>query len=537
MLLVMSMLFMVSYVYIIFHSTVMILEYELFNLSSVSMSFAMIIDGISISFGAVVTIISACVFMFAVSYMSEDEYFSRFIWLLLSFVVSMNLLIFSGSLFSVLLGWDGLGITSFALIIYYQSNQSLYAGYKTLMINRIGDAVIVVSTAVFVIFGQLSVYSMTNSMWLLVFILSVAGLTKSAQYPFSSWLPAAMAAPTPVSALVHSSTLVTAGIYLIIRLSTNMPLSQNLLSFLLVVGSITCLLGGWAASVENDLKKIIALSTLSQLGVMVFSLGLGSSVLALFHLYTHAMFKALLFLSAGAFLYMSFGTQDIRLLGSIGPAAPVVVVMFNLSSLCLLGAPFLSAFYSKHTILEMAYSSGSSVIALIIMGVGTAFTGKYVVRSLKAISWGNCVQVGSLSSPSLLMVLPMVILGAGGIMCGKMFMSLNPGLLSMVFIPSYFSMVVNFLTLSGVIIGLILDTKVSSHVLSSMFFLVPSFMSSSKVLSPLVKGLKNLDHGWLEPSSLFGFRPHQMSYFSSLMLSWPLTPGVIGRGGFIVIML
>jgi len=365
-----------------------ILDFHLFSLSSISFGFAFIIDEVRLSFRIVVTLISGRVFFFSNKYMSEDPYADRFIWILLSFVISMNLLIFSGSLFFLLLGWDGLGITSFALIIYYESSESQMAGFQTLIINRIGDVIIVLSMFLFCCRGQFSIFMIRDKMFYLsgvILILCVAGLTKRAQFPFRSWLPAAMAAPTPVRALVHSSTLVTAGIYIIIRLSINRALSSNSISLLLLCGSVTCLLGGWAATFENDIKKVIALSTLRQLGVIVFSLGIGFPFLRLFHLYTHALFKALLFLTAGHILIVTFGNQDIRIIGGLGIRIPFTSLIFTLRRLCLVGAPFLSAFYSKHLILELILFSPLNFIRVLIIIVATLMTAKYVFRRLKGV--------------------------------------------------------------------------------------------------------------------------------------------------------
>ena len=195
-----------------------------------------------------------------------------------------------------------------------------------------------------------------------------------------------MAAPTPVRALVHSSTLVTAGIFLIIRLRYRIPLNAECKSILVFVGAVTCLLGGWSATYENDLKKVIALSTLSQLGVMVYRLGLGLPNLALFHLYTHALFKALLFLAAGNILMARWGSQDIRLLGRVGVSIPYTIVIFNLRSLCLIGGPFLRAFYSKHLILEISAGSTFNSFSFLCIIVARFFTAKYVICTLKCIS-------------------------------------------------------------------------------------------------------------------------------------------------------
>nr|YP_002791083.1 NADH dehydrogenase subunit 5 [Onchidella celtica]AAR21544.2 NADH dehydrogenase subunit 5 [Onchidella celtica] len=508
----------------------LILEYDLFALSSVVFSFSAVVDKISLSFGAVVTLISACVFTFACKYMEEDLYFYRFIWLLLAFVISMNLLIFSGSLFWLLVGWDGLGITSFALIIYYQSYESLTAGFQTLMVNRIGDSLIVSGTALFVIEGQFTFTSLIPSMGVLVFLLSVAALTKSAQYPFSAWLPAAMAAPTPVSALVHSSTLVTAGIFLVIRLSYNLPLGDSVSTLLLFCGALTCLLGGWAATYENDIKKIIALSTLSQLGVMVFSLGLGSTALALFHLYTHALFKALLFLAAGALLMASFGAQDLRVLGGVGLSMPAVMVMFNLSSLCLVGAPFMSAFYSKHMILEKMFQSGINLVSIILMLVATMMTAKYVSRSLKAVVWSKPVMPGISAVTSYYVVCPMFILGLGGLMGGKLFTSTDPFILECVFIPSVFSSLINIVTGLGLFLGLTMMGLRKSQSLSTLFFLTPGYVYSTKIFAPVSRNLSVLDYGWLEPSFTLSNSFFFITKGWGRVFAWPKSGSSLSRG-------
>nr|YP_004935042.1 NADH dehydrogenase subunit 5 [Siphonaria gigas]AEQ93914.1 NADH dehydrogenase subunit 5 [Siphonaria gigas] len=503
-----------------------ILDVELFSWSGVSFSFMVVLDKISCSFSVVVTLIASSVFMFAHKYMEEDPFKSRFIWVLMAFVLSMNLLIFSGSVFFLFLGWDGLGITSFALIVYYQSFDSLSSGFQTLMVNRIGDAIIVVSMFLFTFLGQFNfVYMLSGDVGTLVgMMFLLAGLTKSAQFPFSSWLPAAMAAPTPVSALVHSSTLVTAGIFLIIRLCYNIPLGSEGMGVLIFVGSITCLLGGWAATMENDIKKIIALSTLSQLGVMVFSLGLGYPNLALFHLYTHALFKALLFLTAGHILMASFGTQDIRLLGGLGMSMPTTVVLFNVSSLCLVGAPFLSSFYSKHVILEKMFMGYVNLFGVLFMLLATGFTAKYVSRTLKSISWGKTVNpvVGSLSG--IYTTIPIMVLGTGAIVGGGFFFIFDVSNLECLFISSFLHNLINTVTAIGVTLGLVMMTP-SSFFVSSLFFLTPLLSLSGKLMSPLSKKLHMLDYGWLEPSFLLKDR---LLVASSIVTSWFVWPARLG---------
>lgn len=476
----------------------MILEVELFRGSSLNFSFATVLDKISVRFGIVVTLISGRVFTFAHKYIEEDHFSDRFLWILIAFVLRMNFLTLSGSLLFLLVGWDGLGITSFALIIYYQRGERLTAGFQTLIINRLGDALIVLSTFLFVIREQFSFYSMEDYFFRigLVFILALAGLTKRAQYPFRAWLPAAIAAPTPVRALVHSSTLVTAGIFLIIRLRYNIPLDSTCKLILIFTGSVTCLLGGWAATYENDLKKVIALSTLRQLGVIVFSLGLGLPNLALFHLYTHALFKALLFLAAGNILISRYGSQDIRLLGGIGVSMPYTIVMFNISRLCLVGGPFLRAFYSKHLILEIRASSSLSLVSFLVIIVATFFTAKYVIRTLKCVSWFKPVSPILRVQSNFYTVFPVTLLRVGGVRGGKMFAYIDLANMEVATISMLWRILINLVTISGLVAGFVSRSS-KRYFLSTLFFLSPSLRVKP---IKLVKALNSLDYGWLEPS-------------------------------------
>nr|YP_010735484.1 NADH dehydrogenase subunit 5 [Ambigolimax valentianus]WEI33075.1 NADH dehydrogenase subunit 5 [Ambigolimax valentianus] len=501
-----SLLFLISMGFMKINNT-MLVEVSLFNISSIEFSALLILDKISISFGFVVTLISSCVFGFASNYMKEDPYYNRFIIILLSFVISMNLLIYSGSIITILLGWDGLGITSFALIIYYQNKESLNAGFLTLIINRLGDVLIVTSMFFMVMLGQLSIYPISGVVYYMSLFLVLASLTKSAQYPFSPWLPAAMAAPTPVSALVHSSTLVTAGVYLTIRLSFNVPLSYEISTLLCFCGSVTCLLGGAAAIWEMDIKKMIALSTLSQLGVMMFSLGMNFPMMALFHLYTHAMFKALLFLVAGVILMMSFGVQDLRLLGGILYKSPILIIFQNISSLCLIGAPFLSAFYSKHCILELMIMSNLNFFSVLVMLIATMCTVIYVFRSLKILCWSKMIiNLNSVYS-SFYYYLPLLILGLMGILSGKMFLLINNSVITMMILPNFWNIMMNMIVLVGALIGLMMTVTMKSWSFSSLFFLTPSWNKMTLPYKWVSEGVKSLDYGWLEPklylSSLF----------------------------------
>jgi len=495
-------IFLMGYLFILESST-HIFEFEIFTLSGVPFTFSFIFDKIRVSFRIVVTLISGRVFFFASKYIEEDPFATRFIWILLSFVISMNFLIFSGSIFFLLLGWDGLGITSFALIIYYERRESEIAGFQTLIINRIGDVIIVLSCFLFCCRGQFRIFRFRDQFFYysgVVVLLCLAALTKRAQFPFSSWLPAAIAAPTPVRALVHSSTLVTAGIFIIIRLSHRTFLDPRVCRVLLLCGSVTCLLGGWAATFENDIKKVIALSTLRQLGVMVFRLGINFPSLGLFHLFTHALFKALLFLAAGHILIITFGRQDVRQIGGLGLRMPFTALMFTVRRLCLVGAPFIRAFYSKHLILELIISNPINMVRVVIIMVATFITAKYVFRTLKGVVWGKSGAPLVSGCTDVYTFLPVCVLGAGAVCGGEFISSLDISTLEYVFIPVVSSTLINLITIRGIFFGLIaIRIRIKRATLSTLFFLTPLVYGSPKMFSKFISLVGVLDYGWLEP--------------------------------------
>nr|YP_010279273.1 NADH dehydrogenase subunit 5 [Micrarionta opuntia]UKG20823.1 NADH dehydrogenase subunit 5 [Micrarionta opuntia] len=471
------------------------------TISTFSFSGDMIFDTMSLSFSWVVTMISFCVFLFARYYMAQDLHYYRFMWLLFLFVLSMNVLIFSGSLFILLVGWDGLGVSSFLLIIYYQSYTSLEAGVLTLMINRVGD-ILIMSLLFYLSIAGFSyiMYYPTTEMYIMLSLLTLAAMTKSAQYPFSVWLPAAMAAPTPVSALVHSSTLVTAGIYILIRAASTMPFPLDVNNLLLFTGAITSFIGGSCAVYENDLKKVIALSTLSQLGVMVFSLGLTAPTLALLHLYTHAMFKALLFLVAGCILMLAYGTQDMRLLGGVTQNNPLLLVFMNISTFCLMGLPFLSAFYSKHLILSVMWSSHINIFSCCIMLISVGLTSVYMIRMLKSLNWTTNNSV-ILCSPFLVLLpyTPLVLLFVGSLFLGH-FLSVSDMSYSFYnLFPFWCDLFLYSLLCFGVGSGLLIHKYKGSYMLTSMYYMDPVWKKSIYMYFPFSKTLKVLDYGWLEP--------------------------------------
>nr|WHS15591.1 NADH dehydrogenase subunit 5 [Physella acuta] len=515
-----SLVFFMLFLLTNYFNTTVFLQINLATFCTTQFELAYVLDWVSMSFLSLVFLISGCVFMFGDVYMKEDVFQFRFFTILLTFVISMCLLIVSSSFLTMLMGWDGLGITSFALIIYYSSFESKQAGFKTLLINRVGDVLIMLSVFSFLQNGtyMLSVMSTTC-----LFLLLLASLTKSAQYPFSSWLPAAMAAPTPVSALVHSSTLVTAGIYLMIRIMIISDFSEFTSSILVFLGAVTSILGGSAAVFENDLKKIIALSTLSQLGVMMFTVGMGYPLLALFHLYMHALFKAMLFMAAGNILMISFGCQDLRLLGGVGMLSPLTSVIINVSGLSLMGIPFLSAYYSKHSVMEKMFTSSINMVSLWLMAIATVFTFIYTLRMLYCISWSKSgLVIGSVNT-SKKIYLPMIILGLCSVLLGKYYCSFDFSNMEPSVVPMYGLLYINlslFMALC-LFIYIFKAGKKNNWLFGSLFYLSPLYYKSPHLLFMLHKNLGYLDNGWLDMGSKINLIISKRSHMIIKYFKWP----------------
>nr|YP_010528169.1 NADH dehydrogenase subunit 5 [Pseudoclavellaria amerinae]UXW64323.1 NADH dehydrogenase subunit 5 [Pseudoclavellaria amerinae] len=370
------------------------IEYNIFSLNSCSIVMTILLDWKSLFFMSTVLFISSFIMYYSKNYMFNELMFNRFIFLMLMFVFSMILLIISPNLISILLGWDGLGLISYCLVIYYQNLKSFNAGMITVLSNRVGDVALLMSIAWMLNYGSwnyifyLDFMMNDNIMMLITLFIFFASFTKSAQIPFSSWLPAAMAAPTPVSSLVHSSTLVTAGVYLLIRFE-NLFHNMEFKFWFLLFTSLTMFMAGLSANFEFDLKKIIALSTLSQLGMMLSILFLGFKELAFFHLLMHAFFKALLFMCAGILIHSMFDLQDIRMMGSVCTQMPLVSICFNFSNLALCGFPFLSGFYSKDLILEFMFMLNFNVFIVFILIISSLFTVSYTFRLIFFLMIGN----------------------------------------------------------------------------------------------------------------------------------------------------
>lgn len=368
------------------------------SLRNQDLVFSIVLDPVSLYFLGTVFLISGCVFLFSMSYMAAEIYYFRFHVLVGLFVISIVLLIISPNIIRVLLGWDGLGITSYLLVVYYQRSKARNAGIITVLSNRVGDVLILLAIGGLAYRGswELSLRRLGQDFFSAPLLLLVlARFTKRAQVPFSAWLPAAMAAPTPVSSLVHSSTLVTAGVYLVIRFQPVLKCSDGL-NLILVVGSITILMAGITAIVEIDIKKVIALSTLSQLGVIITTLGCGLTSLAYFHLLSHAFFKAIIFIRIGAIIHLVGDFQDLHK-STVNVEFTPARIAFNIvgnASLC--GLPFLRGFYSKDLCIEGTGAIQAFPAASAIFYLATLFTVGYTVRLLAL-----CFSRNWITSPSL----------------------------------------------------------------------------------------------------------------------------------------
>jgi NADH-ubiquinone oxidoreductase chain 5 len=508
-------LIIVPTTFIVMTQQPILLEWTMASISRTPILFTLVADSIGILFSCTVLFISGNVLIFSTVYIKDDKFINRFTILVLLFVTSINLLIFIPHFIVLLIGWDGLGITSFILVIYYQNPKSLAAGIVTALTNRIGDVMLLLAIAWTLNQGHWYIMNMWNTELSIIQVTSitVAAITKRAQIPFSRWLPAAIAAPTPVSALVHSSTLVTAGVFLLIRFYPFLHSITYFNTALLIFAVSTILIAGLRATTECDIKKIIALSTLRQLGIIITRLGLNMPQLAYFHILTHALFKALLFVCAGRFINSHLHAQDLRWIGNLTHQIPVASSCITLANLALCGFPFIAGFYSKDLIIESAINIQNNlfIVSLSLFRIG--LTSFYSIRFSISVIWS------AYSGPLLInieerirVVKPMVALASLSIVAGRA-MSWIPPIRTSIFMLPF---ILKLRPIIMVTIGLFFAWVVSStnRVISSklitipvthfarciMWYLVP--MSSQFTIKWPIwvahQYLKSVDQGWLE---------------------------------------
>nr|AJH66258.1 NADH dehydrogenase subunit 5 [Bombyx mori] len=507
------------FVYFIMNGLSVFFEWEIISFNSMNIVMSILLDWMSLLFMMFVSLISSVVIFYSKSYMNSELNLNRFIILVLMFVFSMVLLIISPNLISILLGWDGLGLISYCLVIYYQNLKSYNAGMLTALSNRIGDVMILMVICWVMNYGSWNYIFyfdfMKNDyvMFIISFMIIIAAMTKSAQIPFSSWLPAAMAAPTPVSALVHSSTLVTAGVYLLIRFNY-LLIDMFFFKVLLFLSILTMFMSGISANYEFDLKKIIALSTLSQLGLMMSILSLGFPDIAFFHLLTHAMFKALLFMCAGVIIHMMNDIQDIRYMGGLSLYIPLTSLCLNISNLSLCGIPFLSGFCSKDLILEMVSFNSFNLMVFILFYLSTGLTVFYTFRLIMYVMINdfNLMMIYNLYDEDYIMLNSMFVLLFMSLLSGSFLSWFIFSYPYMIYLPFNLKLMVIYVSILGSILGFMvsnmgiysLNKLLLSYNLSSflcLMWFMPNlstyglsyiYLNFSQIL------FKNIDMGWSE---------------------------------------
>ncbi len=414
---------------------------------SLNVNWSINVDALSSVMLVVVTLISAIVHVYSIGYMSHDPCKPRFMAYLSLFTFSMLTLVTSDNFLQLFFGWEGVGLCSYFLIgFWFKKESANAAAIKAFIVNRIGDFGFALGIfLIFYLFGTVNyneVFQLVpnilnkeitflglnvNSINLICVLLFIGAMGKSAQLFLHTWLPDAMEGPTPVSALIHAATMVTAGVFLVVRCSPIYEFSQFALNLITIIGMSTALFAATVALVQNDIKKIIAYSTCSQLGYMFFAAGVGAYNVAMFHLFTHAFFKALLFLGSGSIIHSFKDEQDIREMGGVWKKLPYTWILMIIGTLALTGFPFLSGFYSKDAIIEFAYLRDNTPGYFAVgIGIFTAFlTSIYSWRLLLKTFHGTYnnkkINYKNIHESPMVMIIPLIILAIGSIFAGIIF--------------------------------------------------------------------------------------------------------------------
>jgi NADH-quinone oxidoreductase subunit L len=353
--------------------------YEWMNLGGLKMEVGFLVDGLTAMMMVVVSFVSLMVHVYTIGYMADDPGYQRFFSYISLFTFSMLMLVMSNNFLQLFFGWEAVGLVSYLLIgFWFKKPTAIFANMKAFLVNRVGDFGFILGIGLIVTYAGTLSYAEAfakaeelaklpfpspfgGSDWMLITVtcicLFIGAMGKSAQFPLHVWLPDSMEGPTPISALIHAATMVTAGIFMVARMSPLFELSDTALNFILVIGAITALFMGFLGIIQNDIKRVVAYSTLSQLGYMTVALGASAYSVAVFHLMTHAFFKALLFLGAGSVIIGMHHDQDIRNMGGLRKYMPITWITSLLGSLALIGTPFFAGFYSKDSIIEAVHAS------------------------------------------------------------------------------------------------------------------------------------------------------------------------------------
>ncbi len=409
--------------------------FEWINLGDLNINAAFVVDQISSIMLLIITGVGALIHLFSIGYMHHDKGVTKYFSYLNFFVFNMLILVLGDSLVTMFVGWEGVGLCSYLLIgFWFSDSAKAAAGMKAFITNRVGDAAFLLGMFIlFMTFGTLNFYELNalapttmEASWLgavtlATLMLFIGATGKSAQIPLYVWLPDAMAGPTPVSALIHAATMVTAGVYMIIRLNPMFVAAPNTMMVIAIVGAATAVMAATIGVVQNDIKKVLAYSTVSQLGYMFLAVGVGAFGAGMMHLMTHAFFKALMFLGSGSVIHAMHEEQDIRKMGGLRKYLPVTHFTFILGWLAIIGFPFFSGFFSKDEILWQSFSSPRGHTLLWVAGaLGAVLTAFYMTRLMALTFWGKSrvdKNIHPHESPWT-MTVPLIILGILSVISG-----------------------------------------------------------------------------------------------------------------------
>ena len=411
------------------------------------------IDPLSSVMLVVVTFVSALVHIYSIGYMSNDPHKPRFMSYLSLFTFSMLALVVSDNFLQLFFGWEGVGLCSYLLIgFWYKKDSANNAAIKAFVVNRIGDFGLAIGIfLIFFYFGtinfnevfqtapqfidkKISIFGYEASIITFICLfLFIGAMGKSAQFLLHTWLPDAMEGPTPVSALIHAATMVTAGVFLVVRCSPIFEYSPLTLNIITVVGMMTAFFAATVALVQTDIKKIIAYSTCSQLGYMFFAAGVGAYNVAMFHLFTHAFFKALLFLGSGSVIHSFKDEQDINQMGAVYKKLPYTWILMIIGTLALTGFPFLSGFYSKDAIIEFAYLRGNTVgyyaagVGILTALLTSIYSWRLIFKTFHGTYNNKKLKIEEMHESPMVMLIPLIVLAIGSIFAGFLFKDLFIG--------------------------------------------------------------------------------------------------------------
>lgn len=409
--------------------------FEWISVDKLKVSAGFVVDQISAVMILIITGVGALIHLFSIGYMHHDKGVTKYFAYLNFFIFNMLILVLGDSLLTMFVGWEGVGLCSYLLIgFWFNDSAKAAAGMKAFITNRIGDAAFLIGMFVlFITFGTLNMHELNSlapavmetgwlgAVTLGTLMLFIGATGKSAQIPLYVWLPDAMAGPTPVSALIHAATMVTAGVYMIVRLNPLFVVAPNTMMVVAVIGAATAVLAATIGLTQTDIKKVLAYSTVSQLGYMFLAVGVGAFGAGMFHLMTHAFFKALMFLGSGSVIHAMHEEQDIRKMGGLKKYLPITHFTFVLGWLAIIGMPPFAGFFSKDEILWMAYSSPRGHILLWAAGaIGAVLTAFYMTRLMALTFWGESrvdKKIHPHESP-LLMTIPLIVLGVLSVIGG-----------------------------------------------------------------------------------------------------------------------